>query len=161
MRTAANCPRGPVAATAAVRLARRLEPSTCTCTPSKLKSAASASYASSVTAASSSCRLKIAATVDAGDAFCRFCHESSKRSSSERGVVTPPRSAHLMSSKYGGGDLALNITSTVPSLFAILARAHTYTDVCLRRRRRTQVQEIRRFLASLHPSVAPIHLVAW
>ena len=33
-RTAANCPRGPLTATAAVRLARRLEPSTCTCIPS-------------------------------------------------------------------------------------------------------------------------------
>jgi len=45
MRTAANCPRGPVAATAAVRLARRLAPSTCTCTPSRLKSTASVGQA--------------------------------------------------------------------------------------------------------------------
>ena len=58
MRTAADWPRGPVAATAAVRLARRLEPSTCTCTPSRLKSAASASYASSVTAAQPEQRLR-------------------------------------------------------------------------------------------------------
>ena len=48
MRTAANCPRGPVAATAAVRLARRLAPSTCTCTPSRLKSTANVGQAARV-----------------------------------------------------------------------------------------------------------------
>ena len=36
------------------------------------------SYAPSVTAASSSCRLKSAATVDVADGFCCFCHESSQ-----------------------------------------------------------------------------------
>ena len=36
------------------------------------------SYAPSVIAASSSCRLKSAATVDVADGFCCFCHESSQ-----------------------------------------------------------------------------------
>ena len=36
-------------------------------------------YAPSVTAASSSCRLKSAATVDVADGFCCFCHESPQR----------------------------------------------------------------------------------